>query len=48
MHGHTHPGAGARRKAVALLSDAHDMDTMGDSVVSYDSFKSLKTPNMRL
>ena len=45
---YSHPGARERRRAVALLSDGHHMDTTGDSVVPYDSAKSLKTNNVRL
>jgi len=39
---YSHPGARERRRAVALLSDGHHMDTTGGSVVLYGSDKSLK------
>ncbi len=45
---YSHPGATERRKAVALLSDGHHMDTTSSSVVLYDSVKSLKTHHVRL
>ena len=45
---YSHSGANERRKAVALLSDGHHMDTTAASVVLYDSLKSLKTQNVRL
>jgi len=45
---YSHSGATERRKAVALLSDGHHMDTTEGSVVLYDSCKSLKTKSVRL
>ena len=36
------------RKAVAFLSDGHNMDTMGNPVVLYNSSKCLKIQNVRL
>jgi hypothetical protein len=40
---YSHSGARELRRAVALLSDGHHMDTAEGSVVPYDSSKSLKT-----
>jgi hypothetical protein len=45
---YSHPGAIECRKAVALLSDGHHMDTMGSSVILFDFAKSLKTQTVRL
>ncbi len=40
---YSHPGASERRRAVALLSDGHHMDTTGGKVISYAPAKVLKT-----
>ena len=45
---YSHPGASERRKAVALLSGGHLLDTTSGFVVSFDSFKSLKIKSVRL
>ncbi len=45
---YSHPGANARREAVALLSDGHHMDTTAAPMVSYEASKLLKTHNVRL
>jgi integrase len=39
---YSHPGAVERRRAVALLSDGHHMDTTADNVVEFTPCKSLQ------